>query len=217
MNSTLTPSLAITWEKPTFLLPLFCLCPLLAASNSLALAIALSLLVLVATAVTLLVIQWLRRFTPASLHVFTAFTVSSTVITLLELALHAWFYNLYRTLGLFLPLMVIAALLFCRTELLNDGSFTNALRRWAKMNAGFSFAALILGAGREVIGHGSLLHDAASLLGTTPNLHLTLFHEDMGFLMAVLAPGGFIGFGIGVALYNWAWFHLARKTEHAQR
>jgi len=213
MNEPTTPSLAINWEKPTYLLALFCLCPLLAASNSLALAIALSILTLIATGATLILMTVARLLITDPLRVFASLMISITVMTMVELAIHAWDYDLYRALGIFLPLMVIACLLLCRTEMPNTSSFRFAAFRWIKMNAGFSFAALVLGAGRELVGHGSLFYDASPLLGLSSHLHFSFFREDMGFLLAVLAPGAFIGFGIGVALYNWCWLHFARKTR----
>ena len=222
MNQPTTPSLAITWQQPTFLLPLFCLAPLLGASNSLALAIALSLLMLCITSSTLLLVHVSRSFIPPSLHSTAWLIVSSTIVAIAELLLHAWSYELFRALGLFIPLMVIACLVISRPEM-HEANAAAKLIRLIRMNAGFTFAAVVLGTAREIIGHGSLFNDAGEILGPSwKNMSVTLFPSDMGFLLGVLAPGAFIGLGIGVALYNWIWLHLpsqmsSKNTDHAQR
>ncbi len=209
-----TPSLSITWQQSTFLLPLFCLCPLLASTNSLAVAIGLSIAMLVTTFTALLITFITRRFMTAVNHSIIAIIISSTLIAILELLLHAWSYELFRALGLFLPLLVIACLLITRPEMqAQQITLKTVLWRGIKMNAGFLFAAVVLGSAREIIGHGTLFYDATRLLGM-PLQPIILFRSDMGFLLAVLAPGAFIGLGIGVALYNWIWLHLRARNTH---
>jgi len=220
MNPPTTPSLSITWQHPTYLLPLFCLAPLLGASNSLTIAIAISIVMLIATTGTTLILFALQPYTKPAVLVVIGLIVSSAMIATLELLIHAWNYELYRTLGLFLPLIIIASLLVTRAEMLErQMKLGPILCRTLKMNGGFFFAAVILGSAREIIGHGTLLHDAAKIFGQSwQSVSITLFRSDMGFLLSVLAPGAFIGFGIGVALYNWVWLHLPRKNvDHAQR
>jgi len=219
MSTQTTPSLSITWQQPTFLLPLFCLCPLLAASNSLAMAIALSAVMMIITTSTTLLVHISQLLLPRLVHTMTWLILSGTIMAVSELLLHAWNYELYRALGLFLPMMVVACLLICRPEMESTSTWLQRLRDALSINVGFSFAAVILGIGREVIGHGSLFHDAELIFGpSAKTLSVTFFPADMGFLLGVLAPGAFIGFGIGVALYNWAWLYLRPKTpNHAQK
>jgi len=130
--------------------------------------------------------------------------------------LHAWGHELFRAISLFLPLTVIACLLITRTEMPQLG-IRPMLWRIAKMNGGFVLAATILGAAREIVGHGTLLYDAPTIWGSSwQSVSITLFQSDMGFLLAILAPGAFIGFGIGVAIYNWLWLlRLRKNTDHA--
>ncbi len=215
MNAPTTPSLAITWQQPTFLLPLFCLCPLLAAANSLAMALGLSIVLCIATVSTMVLTFLIRPLIPNTLQTFAWLMISSAVIAILELLLHAWNYPLFRGLGLFLPLCVVACLLITRPQMqLEQSSLSTLAWRALKMNGGFTFAALILGTARELIGHGTLFYDAVAIFGNSwQSLSLTLFRSDMGFLLAVLAPGAFIGFGIGVAIYNWLWIHLPLKNH----
>lgn len=201
MNQT-TPSLAITWEHPTFLLPLFCLASLLGCTDSLAAGIGLSFVMLGVMLVTCVMTQLVTRVSQASS--LTWLMLCSGIITLLELLLHAFAYALYRKLGLYLPLSVIGALLMTREELLMPQlTLATSLKRALVMSGGFALAALVLGTGRELVGHGSLLADAGELFGAwaTP-LAMQFFRPDMGFLLGILAPGAFVALGLGVALYN---------------
>jgi electron transport complex protein RnfE len=159
----------------------------------------------------------IRRFTNTDNYSTVALICSGAVMAILELLLHAGNYELFRALSLFLPLTVIACLLIARTEMQQQASINLVLSRTAKMNSGFLFAALILGTAREIIGHGTLLYDAPTMWGSSwQPFSITFFQSDMGFLLAILAPGSFIGFGIGVAIYNWVWLHRLRKnTDHA--
>jgi electron transport complex protein RnfE len=205
MAAAPTPSLGITWQQPTFLLPLFCLCSLLGSTDSLAAALGMAVLVVLTTVISALLVLLLSRLLPAATSTALWLTCATTVIALCELLLHATFYDLYRKLGLFLPLSIISCLLLARTEMRAlQTSVTISLRRALQMSAGYALAAVVLGAGRELVGHGSLFADAAALLGPwAAPLQMQVFRADMGFLLAVLAPGAFVGLGLGVALYNW--------------
>lgn len=205
MAAAPTPSLGITWQQPTFLLPLFCLCSLLGTTGSLAMALGMAMLVLLTTITTTVLVSLLSRLLPDATSTALWLACAAVVIAACELLLHATLYELYRQLGLFLPLSIISCLLLTRAEMLMlQTSFSTSLRRALQMSAGYALAALILGAGRELVGHGSLFADAAALFGAwAAPLQLQVFRADMGFLLAVLAPGAFVGLGLGVALYNW--------------
>lgn len=214
MAAAPTPSLGITWQQPTFLLPLFCLCSLLGSTESLAAALGMAALVTLVTISGSLLVYLCARWMPNGVSTALWLLGAATLIALCELLVHATLYELYRKLGLFLPLSIIACLLLARGEMLSlQTSLATSLQRATLMSAGYSLAAIVLGAGRELVGHGSLFADASALLGHwAAPLQIQLFRADMGFLLAVLAPGAFVGLGLGVALYNWLWLQL--RAEH---
>jgi electron transport complex protein RnfE len=199
--------LGITWQQPAFLLPLFCLCSLLGSTQSLATAMGMAILVMLITVPCNLLVFGLSRLMPSLVSAALWLVCAATLIALLELLLHASYYALYRQLGLFLPMSVISCLLLARTEMqTQQQTLKDALKRSLLMSAGYALAASVLGAGRELVGHGSLFADAAALLGSWAEpLQIQLFRVDMGFLLAILAPGAFVALGMGVALYNWFW------------
>lgn len=215
MTPSTTPSLGITWQQPTFLLPLFCLCALLGSTQSLATAIGLAAVVMLLTLACNLLVFALSRWLPETTSTALWLMCAATLIALVQLLLHAGFYELYRQLGLFLPMAAISCLLLARPEMQRQQhTLYECLRRALLMSGGYALAAVVLGAGRELVGHGSLFAGAGVLLGRwTIPLEMQLFRADMGFMLAVLAPGAFIGLGLGVALYNWLWLHFKNRQH----
>jgi len=210
-----TPSLAITWRQPTFLLPLFCLCSLLGVSNSLADALGISITLSVAVTASALLVAMLQRFITTQLAAFAWVLIGGAVVAIIELLSHAMLFGLYRTESIYLPLIVLACLLMGRQEMRDElNTPLQALRRALLMSSGFTLAAVVLSAGRELVGHGSLLNDVGYIFGSWAQpLSIQFFRPDMGFLLAVLAPGAFIALGIGVALYNWLWLHIPKHPN----
>ena len=211
-NNPAHTSLDITWRDPTFIVPLFALCVLLGVCDSMAAALALTLIMTLILVTTTLLVFLLRRQWPSSTL---SILIGLTLISLIEMVLHALWYPLYRKLGLYLPLCMSTALLLMRPELRNiHTGLTTLLTRALRMSAGFALAALVLSTGREIVGHGSLFSDAPALLGSwSQPLVIQLFDTSMGFVLGVLAPGAFVALGLGVALYNYALLALRRHTD----
>jgi electron transport complex protein RnfE len=212
-----TTSLDVTWQQPTFLLPLFCLCLLLASTESLTIAISTAVLMLITTLFSSTLIGLLTRLTSQPPATLSWLLCASTVVALLELLLHAWCYELYQALGMFLPMILIGALLLARQEMQQQvAHLRQAIMRALLMSAGYALAAVVLGAGRELVGRGSLFNQASSLWGDWAKpMEMQFFRADMGFLLAVLAPGAFVALGLGVALYNWLWLQLLKQKSSA--
>jgi len=80
----------------------------------------------------------------------------------------------------------------------------NTLRNALIVATGIALSLMLLGAARELVGRGSLLHDAGRLLGTWAQpLQIEVFRLDMGFLLAMLPPGAFMSLGLLLAMRNW--------------
>lgn len=202
-NMETTASLRVTWQHPAFLLPLFCLCVLLGSTQTLTLALASAVIMLVLTLLCTLVYALVpRQIHPQATLLW--LVLAGLLTALVEVLLHAWRYPLYQQLDLFLPMMALCAVLLARGELRDTTpSMRHSFGRAWLMSGGYALAAVVLGAGRELVGRGSLFLDAGSLWGAwAAPLELHVFRADRGFLLAVLAPGAFVALGLGVALYN---------------
>jgi electron transport complex protein RnfE len=121
----------------------------------------------------------------------------------MELLLSAWFSELRASLTLFVPLIVSNLIVVQHLQGRHESllrAFTGSLR----IAIGIAVTLLPLGIARELVGRGSLLHDAAKLLGSWAGwAETSVFRVDMGFLLAMLPPGAFISFGLLLAARNW--------------
>jgi electron transport complex protein RnfE len=185
---------------------LIAVCPLLAMSDTVvdALGIGVTVLVVLPLATALLVL--LRSRLSGETALAASMLTLAALVACVELLLSAWFSELRDSLTLFVPLIVsnliVVHHLQARHESLRD-AFGGTLR----IAIGIAVTLLPLGIARELVGRGSLLHDAGTLLGGWGGwggwAETSLFRVDMGFLLAMLPPGAFISFGLLLAARNW--------------
>lgn len=192
------------WHNNVGLIQLLGLCPLLAISNSVVNALGLGLattLTMIASNVT---VSLVRNALQPEIRIPAFVLVIASVVTALELIMHAYFFELYQVLGIFIPLIVTNCSIIARAESFASKNpvFPSFLDGLA-MGAGFTLALVALGAMREIIGMGTILADAHLLFGEGVNLTLTLFDNYRGFLIAALPAGAFIGLGFLVAAKRW--------------
>ena len=198
-------SLRPRWRRPMLLLSTFGLASLLGSSDSAATALGLGVIAMLALLPVHLAIALLPQRPPDTARNLSVILIAGGTVGALELVLHAFRYELYKALNLFLPLVVVACLVAARPEI--EGrpwTVRDALLAALRMGSGFLVVALALGSVREIVGHGSLFHDAGELLGAwAAPLEHTFFRPDLGFVLAVLAPGAFIALGILMGIYQW--------------
>jgi electron transport complex protein RnfE len=117
---------------------------------------------------------------------------------MVDLAMNAWMHELYKVLGLFIPLIVVNCLPMARFEAYASKSpplpaFVDGLF----MGLGFTIALVAIGAIREITGSGTLFADASLLLGPAFKvIELRLLPADSGVLMMILPPGAFLATGL---------------------
>lgn len=183
------------------------LCPALAVSDTVANALGLGVIAIVATTTTLLAAVLLRRL-PDEIRWLMHTMILAAGVSVCALLLNAWLPELYQSLGLFLPLLVANAVIALRAEAAAELSLPDATFAGLRTGATMALVLLTLGVAREIVGHGSVLHDANVMLGGifgdwASAARLQLFRADMGFLLAMLPPGAFIAFGLLLAGWNW--------------
>lgn len=190
------------WTNNAGLVQLLGLCPLLAVSTSFVNGLGLGLattLVLVASNLTVSLIRGLVR---PEIRIPVFVLVIASFVTAVELVMNAWFHELFRVLGIFIPLIVTNCAIIGRAEAFasREPPGLAALDGLA-MGAGFTAVLVTLGAGRELAGQGTLFSGAHMMFGEAARgLELSLL--DGGFLLALLPPGAFIGLGLLVAAKN---------------
>mgnify|MGYP000275960293 CR=1 FL=1 len=192
------------WDNNPALVQLLGLCPLLAVTgtfiNGLGLGLA-TLLTLVASNVTVSLIRSLVR-PEVRIPVFVL--VIASIVTIIELSMSAFFHELYKVLGIFIPLIVTNCSIIGRAEAFaSKNTVGRAFTDGFSMGLGFTLVLVALGSLREIIGHGTLFAQAHLMFGEAARSMTLVFVEDYsGFLLAILPPGAFIGLGLLIAVKN---------------
>jgi electron transport complex protein RnfE len=205
------------WDNNVALVQILGLCPLLAvtstAINGLGLGIA-TTLVLVASNLTVSLIRHLVR-PEVRIPVFVL--VIASFVTAVELAMNAFFHDLYMVLGIFIPLIVTNCSILGRAEAFaSKNPVGKSVLDGLTMGLGFAAVLVLLGAMRELIGLGTLFAQAHMMFGETARwLTITVFEDYKGFLLAILPPGAFIGLGLLIALKNLIDQHAAKRAKQS--
>jgi len=192
------------WTNNQAFVALLGLCPLLAVSNTVINALGLG----IATTVTLLlsnsIISLSRHYIPKSIRLPIFVLIIACTVTLIELLMKAYFYELYKTLGIFIPLIVTNCAIIGRAEVFaSKQPLPNAVIDALAMGLGFSIALVLLGGLREAIGSGTLFSQANILFGENANhWQIILVDDYSGTLLAILPAGAFIGLGLLIAFKN---------------
>jgi len=192
------------WDNNPALVQLLGLCPLLAVTASVVNGLALGLATTLVLIGSNLLVSLSRRWVPDAIRIPLFVLIIATFVTVVEMLMHAFLYDLYKVLGIFVPLIVTNCAIIGRAEAFaSRQSAPRALADAVAMGLGFTAGLTVLGALREVSGAGTVFANAHLLLGEwARGLEITLIGDYRGFLVAVLPPGAFFGLGLLVALKN---------------
>lgn len=192
------------WKNNQALVALLGLCPLLAVSNSVVNSLGLGLATTVALVCSNTIVSLIRHRVSHEVRLPVFVLVISANVTIIELLMNAFFHDLHKILGIFIPLIVTNCAIIGRAEAFaSKNSVDKALADGFFMGLGFTLTLVALGAMREIIGTGTLLGRADLLFGDiAKNWSVEIIHDYGGFLLAILPPGAFIGLGLIVAAKN---------------
>lgn len=182
---------------------LIAVCPLLAMSDTVADALGIGAAVVIVVPLATALLALLRsQLTNETALAATMLTVAA-LVACVELLMSAWLSELRTALNLFLPL-VVSNLIIVHHLQARHATLVAALSGSIRIAVGIAITLLPLGIARELVGRGSLLHDAGTLLGSWAGWsEIDVFRVDMGFMLAMLPPGAFIAFGLLLAARNW--------------
>jgi Na+-translocating ferredoxin:NAD+ oxidoreductase subunit E len=186
------------WDNNGVFSMLLGMCPTMAMTTSATNGFGMGIATAVVMAASSYLVAVFRNRITQEIRIPVYILIVATMVTVVDLAMNAWMHELYKVLGLFIPLIVSNCLPLARLEAFAakqpalpaflDGLF---------MGLGFTIALTVIGAVREIIGSGTLFADASLLLGPSFKLiELRLLPADMGVLMMILPPGGFIVTGL---------------------
>ena len=176
------------------------LCPALATTTSLSNGIGMGVAATIVLICSNVVISALRKFIPDKIRIAAFITIIATFVTMIDLALQAFVPSLAASLGLFLPLIVVNCIILGRAEAYaSKNKVLPSALDGVCMGLGFTFALVLMGFFRELLGAGTLLSGLSTLL---PFLS---FITAEGFaipglstnpaVMMILPAGGFLMMG----------------------
>ena len=178
-------------ENPVFRMVLG-LCPLLAVTSTAINGIAMGLASTFVLVCSNTVVSTLRSIIPDKVRIPSFIIVIASFVTIVDLTMNAWAHQVHKTLGLFIPLIVVNCLILGRSEAF--ASRNPVLRSFVDglgMGVGFTFALFMLGAVREVLGSGAIF--GYKILGSAYN----------DVLVMILPPGAFLATGILLGMFNY--------------
>lgn len=193
--------LGIFTDNPT-LIQILAMCPTLATTTSVNNALGMGI---AATAVLIgsnAVISLIRKLVPDKIRIPAYIVVIATFVTLTQFLLEAYVPGLYKSLGIFLPLIVVNCIILGRAEAYaSKNKVLPSIFDGIGMGLGFTLALLIVSTFREILGYGTFYGFKIIPFNYTPNMIMTS------------APGGFIVLGLVLASINQYKISKAKKVK----
>jgi electron transport complex protein RnfE len=191
-DSTATVFTRGLWSENPVLKLLLGLCPTLAVTTTAKDALGMGICTTFVLVMSNLVISLLRGVIPSRMRLPCFIVVIATFVTIVDLVLQGFFYDLSKSLGLFIPLIVVNCVILGRAEAFASKNPVGlSLIDGIGMGLGFTGALFVLGCIREVLGNGTLLG-------------ITLFGESFPpLIVMILPPGAFLALGYMIAAKVW--------------
>lgn len=179
----------IVKENPTFVL-LLGMCPTLATTTSAMNGMSMGLATMFVLICSNIVISLIKSITPDKVRIPVFIVVIASFVTILQMVMQAFVPEVYATLGLFIPLIVVNCIILGRAEAFacKNGPVAS-LFDGVGIGLGFTLGLTLLGSVRELLGAGSLFS-------------VVLLPETCNMLLFVLPPGAFITLGYLIAIVN---------------
>jgi electron transport complex protein RnfE len=179
------------WRENAVFRLLLGMCPTLAVTTSAQNGLGMGLATTFVLVCSNVAVAALRKIIPAQVRIPCYIVLIASFVTVVQLCMEAYFYDLHQALGIFIPLIVVNCIILGRAEAFaSRHAPLPALADGAGMGVGFTLALFVLGAVRELFGTGLLLG-------------LPLFGPGyQPLLLLILPPGAFVALGLLLAAMN---------------
>lgn len=191
------------WDENPVLRLLLGLCPVLAVTTSVINGLGMGAAAAFVLICSNLVVSMLRNVIPARMRIPCFIVVIAAFVTIVDLVLQGFFFDLSKSLGVFVPLIVVNCIILGRAEAFasKNGMFMSLIDA-VGMGVGNTLALMAVGTVREILGNGTWF-----------GMPVPPFHAHPWIIM-ILPPGAFITLGMLVAGMNWM---ATRRKERYQR
>jgi electron transport complex protein RnfE len=176
-------------ENPVFVL-LLGMCPTLGVTSSAINGLGMGLATTFVLLMSNIVVSLVKNVIPDKVRIPAFIVIIAAFVTVVQLIMQAYVPALYKSLGLFIPLIVVNCIVLGRAEAFaSKNSIGSSAIDGLGIGLGFSFALVLLGSIREILGSGKIFD-------------ITIYPENYVTLIFVLAPGAFIVLGYLIAVIN---------------
>jgi electron transport complex protein RnfE len=189
MNQTNNFTKGFIKENPVFVL-LLGMCPTLGVTSSAINGLGMGLATTFVLLMSNIVVSLVKKGIPDKVRIPAFIVIIATFVTIVQLTMQAYLPSLFKSLGLFIPLIVVNCLVLGRAEAFaSKNNLVSSIVDGLGMGLGFTFALVTLGGIREILGSGKIFD-------------FTIYPENYVTLVFVLAPGAFIVLGYLIAAIN---------------
>ena len=179
------------WKENAVFKLLLGMCPVLAVTTSAENGLGMGLATTFVLVCSNIVVALMRKLIPSKVRIPAFIIIIATFVTVVQLCMEAWVYDLYQALGIFIPLIVVNCLILGRAEAFaSRNPVVSSVSDGLGMGLGFTLGLFVLGSVRELFGSGAILGFSIFGAGYQP------------VLLMILPPGAFISLGLLLAAMN---------------
>ncbi len=184
-------------DNPVFVM-LLGMCPTLGVTSSAFNGLGMGIATLFVLLMSNIVVSIIKSQIPSKVRIPAFIIIIASFVTIVEMVLEAYIPFLFEQLGIFIPLIVVNCLILGRAEAFaSKNNILSSVVDALGMGIGFTIALTLLGAGREILGSGSLFN-------------YRFVSEDANtFILFILPPGAFIALAYLTYLFN----RISAKTN----
>ncbi|QCI18679.1 electron transport complex subunit E [Buchnera aphidicola] len=203
------------WYNNSSLVQLLGLCPVLAMTTNVVNSIGLGIATTFILTITNTIISMFKYIIPKNIRIPIFMLIVSSTVTCIEMILHAYQFNLYKSLGVFIPLIVTNCIVIGRAEsIAYQSSILVSFFDGLLTGLGSTLAMFCMGSIREILGHGTFLFGINKIFNILENNYFfTILNRNEIMILAVSPPGGFLILGFLIAFKNFLDKRKNKKYE----
>ena len=188
------------WENNPVFVQVLGMCPTLAVTTALINGLGMGLATMFVLFCSNLIVSLVKDYIPNKVRIPSFIVIIATFVTIVDLVMKGYFPALSKSLGIFVPLIVVNCIILGRAEAFaSKKTVVSSMLDALGMGVGFTLALVLLGSIRELLGTGMII------IGT--NVLVSTRAQPINFL--ILAPGAFLTLGLLLGLFK----HIAIRRE----
>ncbi|MDD3806945.1 MAG: electron transport complex subunit E [Candidatus Marinimicrobia bacterium] len=180
------------WKENPILIALLGLCPTLAVTTSVENGIAMGLAVSFTLVCSSTIISLLRNIIPKQVRIASFIVIIATFVTIADRFLAAFYPEISKNLGPFIPLIIVNCIILGRQEAFaSKNNVGRSILDACGMGLGFTLILIVLSTIRELLGSGTIMGFKIMWDSFSP------------WMVMILPPGAFLTLGLMIGASNW--------------